>query len=119
MRLSLGKLSVKEKAGSENRMEYTDLWVDFGDMSPEAICAEMVATSQSPRVKVQNHVIRPGIRENGVWPEDGQTFLWADLCQRAERRSSRESVFMKEIQKAELDGDTVFAEMLRARMNGS
>ena len=85
----------------------------MGERSVDECFAALVSQSQSLRVKVQNSVIRPVIKETGEWPADGQVFSFEEIYERAEQRPAREMVLQREISKAEAAGETVVADVLR------
>ena len=85
----------------------------MGERSVDECFAALVSQSQSLRVKVQNSVIRPVIKETGEWPKDGQTLNYDDMYRREEQKASRYYVLHAEIRKAEALGDTVTADVLR------
>ena len=113
MILSIGTFKIKADKGSTDTVTYHDLKIDFGAMTPELIASTLCAQSQSLRVKLQNSVLRPEFKRDGEWPEDDQTFDFVTLYERAEKRSARETVLEREIQKAEAEGDHAHADILR------
>ena len=117
MILSIGEFKIKAKNDSPDSAIYAHLKIDFGSMTAEQIATTLCAQSQSPRVKVQNTVLRPSFNRDGVWPEDGQTFEYEALYERAEKRPARETVLEREIQRALAIGDDGLADILRGVLN--